>query len=174
MSNTSNILRLAILFVVVTLAQIFIFNNIQVSGFVNPYLYIVFIMTLPFGIGRGTLLVLSFFTGLFIDLFSNTPGMHACACTLIGYVRPYFLKFIAFRNEYREDGLPSMAEYGLSWYAKYAVLMVCTHHVTLFFIEQFDTLFFWPTLLRIILSIVSTLFFIIILQLFMPISTKSE
>ena len=174
MNNSSNILKLTILFVIVTLAQIFIFNNIQISGFVNPYLYMVFIMTLPFGITRGMLLILSFFTGLIIDLFSNTPGMHACACTLIGFVRPYFLKFIAFRNEYREDGLPAMAEYGLAWYLKYTVLMVCTHHITLFFVEQFDTLFFWPTLLRIILSIASTIFFIIVLQLFMPIGSKSE
>lgn len=174
MNNSSNILKLTLLFVFVILTQILIFNNIQISGFVNPYLYVVFIMTLPFGIARGSLLILSFAIGLIIDLFSDTPGMHACACTLVGFIRPYILKLIAFRNEYKEDVLPSIHEYGMGWYLKYSCLIVVIHHITLFFVEQFDTLFFGPTLLRILLSIISTIFFIIILQLFMPIGNRSN
>lgn len=168
MNNSSNILKLSLLFVVAVLAQVLIVNNIQLSGFVNPYLYIIFIMTLPFGITRGLLMILSFIIGLTIDLFCDTPGMHAAACTLIGFLRVYMLKLIAYREEYKDDNLPTANLYGYRWYLKYTLMIVTAHHVALFFIEQFDTLFFWSTILRIILSIISTIITIMIVQFVMP------
>lgn len=166
--NSSNIIRLLILFVVCELAQLFIFNNLQISGFINPYVYILIILTLPFGISTASMMFVSFVSGMIIDIFCNTIGMHAFACVLIGYVRQYVLKLIAFRDEYKMGTFPSVASYGIVWYLKYLLIMVSIHHFALFFIEQFDTLFFWPTLLRVILSIVASSVFILIAQMFAP------
>jgi hypothetical protein len=58
------ILKNIIRFVVLVLIQVAILNNIQVSGFVNPYMYILFILLLPFEIPNWLLLVLSFFWDL--------------------------------------------------------------------------------------------------------------
>jgi len=158
-----------ILFIVCELAQLFIFNNLQISGFINPYVYILVILTLPFGMSTTSMMLISLASGMIVDVFCNTIGMHAFACVLIGYLRQYVLKFIAFRDEYKIGMFPSVASYGIVWYSKYLLIMVSIHHFALFFIEQFDTLFFWPTLLRVLLSIVASSVFILIAQMFAPV-----
>lgn len=162
-----------LIFVLCELTQLLIFNNLQISGFINPYVYILLILTMPFGTSSWLMMLVSFVLGIIIDIFCDTPGMHAGACVLIGYLRQYVLKYIAFRDEYKSDSFPTISIYGSVWYVKYALIMVSIHHVALFFIEQFDTIFFWPTLLRIVLSIVATMFFIIISQLFIRSKSSS-
>ncbi len=164
-----DILKQAWLFIVLVLVQILVLNRIQISGFLNPYLYVLFILFLPVGINRSILMVLSFFVGLVIDIFSNTPGMHAGACVLIAFIRPLIIKTLSSRDTLSPDSCPSLREYGWPWYIKYASVAVLCHHFFLFFIEQFDHLFFWSTLLRIILSSVATVVLIIVAQFFLPV-----
>ena len=174
MTNTQNLIRIALIFVLSIIAQLLIFNNLQFFGFVNPYIYILILMTLPFGATTGTVMTIGFFAGLIIDIFCNTPGMHAGASVLAGFLRQYFLRFIAMHNEYEAEVMPDLRTYDIVWYAKYTALMVLTHHVALFALEQFDTFFFWPTLLRIILSSIATILFIFIIQLIIPIGSKER
>ena len=82
------------------LLQILVFNNIQFSGYVNPYVYLMFILLLPVEIASWLLLLLSFFTGMIIDFFSGSPGMHSSATVLAGFVRPYILRIISPRDGY--------------------------------------------------------------------------
>lgn len=173
-ANSSNLIKIAIIFAVCIISQLLLFNNLQISGFINPYVYILILLSMPFGTSVPMLMIIGMIAGLCIDIFCDTPGMHAASCVLIGYLRQYILKLIAFRDEYKNDTIPSVALYGITWYLKYAALMVSIHHITLFFIEQFDTLFFWPTLLRIILSIIATIGFIIAAQFFIPTGKWTE
>ncbi len=71
--------------------QLLIFNNIQFSGFVNPYVYVMFILILPMAIPTWILLLLSFMTGIVIDIFAGTMGVHAFATVMAGFVRPWVL-----------------------------------------------------------------------------------
>ncbi|MBE6341099.1 MAG: hypothetical protein E7069_10270 [Bacteroidales bacterium] len=174
MTNTQNLIRIALIFIISIVAQLFIFNNLQFFGFINPYIYILIVMTLPLGASTGTIMTIGFVAGLIIDMFCNTPGMHAGAMVLASFLRQYILKFIALHNDYELDVMPDLHTYDTAWYLKYATLMVTVHHVTLFSLEQFDTLFFWPTLLRIILSILFTLVFIVLIQMLIPIGSKNK
>ena len=61
-------------FVVLVLIQVMILNNIQVSGFINPYMYVLFILLLPFETPNWLLLLLSFFLGLSVDVAAITKG----------------------------------------------------------------------------------------------------
>ncbi len=100
MNNTAkNIIR----FVVLVLLQVAVFNNIQLSGFLNPYVYILFILLLPFETPSWLLLILSFLIGFCIDIFSNTIGLHASACVFMGYMRPFVLNLISVRDNYESD-----------------------------------------------------------------------
>ena len=164
-----DILKLGWLFIVVVLIQVLVLNRIQISGFINPYLYVLFLLFLPVGTSRGLLMLLGFFTGLTIDIFSNTPGMHAGACILMAFIRPSVIKTLSSRDTLSMDSCPSLSEYGWEWFLKYAIIMVACHHVFLFFIEQFDHLFFWSTLLRIILSSVATILLLVLAQYFLPV-----
>lgn len=100
--------------------------------------------------------------GLTIDMFQNTPGMHASACLVIAYLRPGWLKMIAPRDGYETDAQPGIRKFGFIWYITYASVLVLVHHFTLFFLEVFRFSEFFDTLLRIVLSSVLTLLLIIV------------
>ena len=150
-------------FVVIVLIQIMLMNNLQFSGFINPYFYILFIILLPINIPRYLLLILGFVIGITIDAFSNTPGIHASASVFIAFLRPYII------NSYNLDDqerilIPSILNIGVKWFVKYVTIMIIAHHFFLFFIEAFPFSGFLHTLLRCILSSIFTFVFILISQ----------
>jgi len=153
-------------FLLLILLQVFIFNKIQFSNLINPYFYILFILLLPFDMPRSAMLITAFFLGLCIDLFSNTLGMHAAACTWMAFVRPTVLKWISPREDYESDTLPTIHYYGIRWFVGYTLVMVFLHHFVLFFIEMFRWSDFFPTLARVLLSTVFTSLLIVISQFF--------
>lgn len=155
-----NIIR----FIILILLQVTIFNNIQLSGFVNPYLYILFILLLPFETPPWLLLILSFFMGLSIDIFSNTIGIHASACVFIGFLRPFVLNYISVRDNYESDIEQGLYVYGVSWFFKYALILILAHHSFLFIVEVFSFNNFGDTLIRIVLSSIFTLVLVITSQ----------
>jgi len=153
-------------FIFFTIIQLLVLNNIQLNGFVNPYLYVIFILTLPFDIPGWLLLVLGFTLGMVIDVFSDTPGMHASATVLMCFLRPYVLRIIAPRDDYQLGTLPTMNYYGASWFLRYAIILVFAHHLFLFFVEVFSVTHFFSTFLRVITSTFFTIILILIAQLF--------
>jgi len=146
------ILKNTIRFIVLVLIQVAILNNIQVSGFLNPYMYVLFILLLPFETPNWLLLSLSFLLGLSVDIFSGTLGMHASACVFMGYVRPYVLNYLSLRDGYEIGTYPGISYYGFAWFFKYALVLVVAHHSFLFIIEAFSFANFSETMVRIIFS----------------------
>lgn len=159
----NSILRYGLIAVILILLQLLLFNNIQFSGYVNPYVYIMFILILPAVIPTWLLLVTSFGLGLIIDLFSGSPGMHASATLVAGFSRPYVLRFISPRDGYESDSDLSMSAYGFKWFFIYTVIIVLIHHITLFYIEVFRLTDFFRTMLRVLLSSVFTVGFILLI-----------
>jgi rod shape-determining protein MreD len=107
MINT--ILKYGLIIVVLILLQVLVLNNIQFSGYVNPYVYIMIILLLPSLTPSWMVLTIAFFTGLVIDLFSGSPGMHASATLLAGFARPFVLRVIAPRDGYDPGSSPFKA-----------------------------------------------------------------
>lgn len=168
MDSTANIIRLTVIFAVSMLLQIVVLDGLDLVSLCNPMLYIVFLLSVPFGCSTAALMLLAAPTGLLMDIASNTPGMHMAACVLIAYLRQLFLRLLAFRSAYKESDMPSISACGIVWFVKYALLMTATHHVALFLIEQLDGFFFWPTLLRTLLSILATFFCLMLFEMAMP------
>jgi rod shape-determining protein MreD len=160
----NSILRFGLIFILLILLQVLLFNNIQFSGYVNPYVYIMFILLLPIEIPSWLLLLLSFFTGLIIDFFSGSPGMHTFATVLAGFVRPYVLRLVSPRDGYESGPEPSMMVYGVRWFMIYALLIVLIHHFALFYIEVFRFADFFRTMLRVLLSTVFSMTFILLIE----------
>jgi rod shape-determining protein MreD len=158
----NRILRFTLIFVLLILLQILLFNNIQFSGYVNPYVYIMFIMLLPVNIPSWLLLIISFFTGLIMDLFTGTPGMHTSATVMAGFVRPYVLRIISPRDGYEASSDLSMLIYGFRWFSIYTLLIVLVHHTVLFYMEVFRFTDFFRTLLRVLLSSLFSIIFILL------------
>jgi len=159
---TSNLFR----FIVLILAQILIFNNIEFSGYINPYCYILIILLLPFDIPKAMLLLVSFVTGLSIDLFMGTPGVHSSATLLMGFARPYVLSLFSPREGYQSGTRPRMLQFGLEWFVKYSAFLTLLHHFALFYLEAFSLNHFFSTFLRAFLSALFTSLLLIISQFF--------
>jgi rod shape-determining protein MreD len=162
----NSILRFALIFILLILLQILLLNNIQFSGYVNPYVYMMFILLLPVEISSWILLLLSFATGLIMDFFSGSPGMHTSATVLAGFVRPYVLRVISPRDGYEPGSDPSMLIYGFRWFLSYTLLMVLIHHTTLFYLEVFRFADFFRTMLRVILSTFFSMSFILLIEFY--------
>jgi len=156
-----NIIR----FFVLVFIQVVILNNLQFSGFVNPFIYILFILLLPFETPSWLLLIIGFVTGLTIDVFSGTIAIHTIATTLAAYARPFVLTLFAPRDGYESRTSPTLKYYDLLWIIRYSVVIVLIHHSCLFLVEVFRFSGFFYTLLRIILSSILTSILIIISQL---------
>ena len=157
-----NIIR----FVVLILVQILIFNNIKIGGYIVPYVYVLFILLLPFQTPAWITLSLGFIMGLIIDIFSETLGMHAAATVFISFIRPFVLSYFAPRDGYQPGTYPRVLYYGLPWFIKYALILVLAHHLLLFYIEMFKFQDFFATFLRVMLSTFFSLTIIVISQFF--------
>lgn len=169
MNNTANLIRLAAVLIVVLTLQTVVFDNLDFLGLCNPFIYILFILLAPFGCPTWLLMLMAAGEGLIIDIASNTPGMHMAATILIAYLRPPVLRLVAFRSTtYKEGGIPGSHAYGSLWFARYTLIIVAIHHLALFLIEQFDSFYLWPTLIRILLSIAASTILIILIENLAP------
>ncbi|MFA6923457.1 MAG: rod shape-determining protein MreD [Bacteroidales bacterium] len=157
---TKNIVR----FIVLILFQVLILNNILLGGYINPYLYIVFILMLPFRTPNWLLLIFSFAMGISIDMFSDTIGMHAAACLFAAFIRPFTINYVYTKDDYEYITQPSVKDMGLYSFLTYAAIITFVHHFALFYIEAFRFADFFSTLLRVILSSLFTIVLIIITQ----------
>lgn len=168
----NNILRGLFYFVVFVLVQILILNNIHFLRIATPFLYLYFILKLPVGTSQAKVVFFSFLIGLVIDVFSNTPGMHAAACTLAGFIREPLILF--FMGKDLPEGIyPSYRTFGYGGFFRYVLSFVVIHHVALFLIESltfFDPLFL---ALRISASVLTTTLLICTIEAFNIGSQKS-
>lgn len=144
--------KYVVMFVLLVLIQVLILNNIQFSGFVNPYVYILFILLLPFNIPGYLLLGLSFLLGLSIDIFNNTLGVHAGATVLLGFLRPGIANLVSSREIIEKGNTPNMKQLGFASFLKYTIIAVFIHHLFLFYAEVFSFGGFFHTLVRCVLS----------------------
>jgi hypothetical protein len=102
--------------------------------------------------------------GLSIDIFTNTPGVHASASLLIGFFRPGILGLISSRETLDSVAAPRVLNMGFQWFVTYTTFMVILHHLFLFFIEAFTFQGFLITLLRVVLSSLLSVMLIVLSQ----------
>jgi hypothetical protein len=125
------------------LVQVFVLNKVPfLHRFIVPYLYFLFILWVPFSVSRLGLLAMGFFTGLLLDYFTLTPGLHAAACVLVAYARPFIINLLIPKDKdefnYRE---PSPRALGWAPYSVYVLVLTFLHHSYLTLLQwlQFGT-----------------------------------
>ena len=153
-----NLLR----FIVLVFLQVFLLKNITVYNLAVPYPYILFILLLPFEIPNFLLFLLSFLTGITIDAFFDTPGLHAAACVLLALVRILFINITVHKDGFDNEPEPSLSLMGIRWFFTYVVVLTLVHHFFLFSFENFNFSEIQYTFGRLILSSIFTVFLILI------------
>jgi rod shape-determining protein MreD len=129
---TTNIVR----FIALVLIQVLVLNNINFMGYINPYIYILFIILFPVKNNRMLIIFLSFLLGLSVDLFLDSGGVHAAACVTIAYIRPIILKF-SFGMIYEHQTI-KFSNTELGQRLTYFAFIVFIHHLILFSLEIFN------------------------------------
>ncbi len=169
MSNiyVKNIIR----FLLLVLFQVLVLDQVSLGGYVIPYVYVLFILLLPFDIPKSLLLILAFGTGLTIDFFGNTLGLHAAALVFLAFARPGVLRFYFKKIEYLPGEEPSIVKLGFGGFLKYSVTLIFLHHLVLFYLETFSFHNFFFTLNHVFVnSLASEIGVMILVMLF----TKRE
>ena len=143
----SDLVRNTIRFVLFILVQYYVLFQIRpLHQFVVPYIYYLYVLWLPFSMGRMSLLLVSFMFGLTLDYFTQTPGLHAAACTMIAYLRGFVVN-ILIPQEGAEQNYKSPSPVSMGWapYAVYVLVLTLLHHSYLVFLEwlQFGSFLFF-------------------------------
>ncbi|MFN8325402.1 rod shape-determining protein MreD [Flavobacterium sp.] len=148
-------------FILLLMAQVLIFNRINLFGYINPFPYILFIILYPVNGNRYGLLLSSFFLGIIMDMFSNSGGVHAASCLILANYRPYIFKFsFGLSYEYQTVKLNDVLT---PERFSFILIAVVLHHFILFILEIFSFYFIWDIIERTVLTTLFTLITCIII-----------
>ena len=148
-------------FILLLVAQVLIFNRIDLFGFINPFPYVLFIILYPVNGNKSGLLAASFLLGLLMDMFWNSGGVHAAACLVLAYYRPVIFKFsFGLSYEYQTVRLNDVVT---PERFSFLLIAIVLHHFVLFVLEVFKVSFLWDILVRTVLSTIFTIITCIII-----------
>jgi hypothetical protein len=122
---------------------------------------------LPVVTPRWLLMIIAFLVGLMIDMFNNTPGMHAAACVVIAFARPEVLKLLTPPTGYEAVISPGIRHLSIAWFTIFSAIMIFLHHTVYFFVEIMSFKHTGYTMLTILCSgIISVVLVLILTFLF--------
>lgn len=153
MSKT--VLTFIIMLIVLIPAQAVIFNNLILFNVAMPMVFIYLIISLPVTLGTNWATTTGFVIGLAVDIFSDTPGMNALACTILSFVRkPVYHLYMSIDDDLSGQR-PSISSMGPGSYFKYMSTMALIYCLSVFVIEAFQ---FFNLRLLVLRTICSTVF----------------
>ena len=166
----SDFVRNLIRFILLIMVQVYVLNTIpHLHQFITPYIYYLFLLWLPFSISRIGLLITGFITGMALDFFTMTPGLHAAACVLVAYARPFVINILTPKEtsefNYRE---PSPKSLGWTPYFVYIFVLTLLHHGYLTLLEWLSFGTFLSFLIKIVATTAISILLIFTIELLFP------
>lgn len=166
----SSVVKNIIRFALFLLVQVYVLDKIpQLHRFITPYLYFLFVLWLPFSISRTGLMLAGFVIGLSLDYFTMTPGLHAAACVLIAYIRPFIITVLMPKDiaefNYRE---PSPKAMGWTPYIIYILVLTLLHNGYLVFLEWMSFGSFLDFIIKVLGTTIISLLLIFTVELLFP------
>ena len=163
----SNLVKNIVRFCLFILVQVFVLDQVPpLHQLVTPYIYYLFILWLPFKMGRRMQMVLAFALGFALDSFSNTYGLHSAPCVLIAYIRPFLINLLISQegaeSNYNEPSIQSM---GFTPYFTYVTILTFIHHTCLFFLQALQTGGYFYFLLKALISTAVSLLLIFLIEM---------
>jgi rod shape-determining protein MreD len=149
-------------FIALVFLQVFLLKNLTLYNLSTPYIYILFILLLPFETPNILLFTFAFVLGLIIDSFYDTPGLHAASCVLLAFARILFISITVQKEGFDNEPEPTLSVMGLRWFFTYALILTLLHHFFLFNLEVFRFSEIQYTLSRFIFSSMFTVFLMVI------------
>jgi rod shape-determining protein MreD len=163
--NNKFIFTNSIRFVLLIALQVLLLNELP-FGSAYLMIYPMTILLLPVSSPRLVVLLLAFFTGLIIDVFSNGGGLHTASLTAIGYLRIYILDTFQPRSGWDKLDVPNLSQQGVTWFFYYSLIFFSIHHFIYFFLEVFSFANFFSTIFKTIFSLCGSLIIVWVISLF--------
>lgn len=133
--------------------------------YVQILLYPIFILLLPLRTPRPLVLLLAFFLGLAIDMFYNSPGVHASVCLITAVLRPLVLKRLEPRGGYTALHAPNREKMGWNWFLQYVSFLMGVHLFFYFSVEYFTFAYLLNILLKTFFSFIFSMIFVLMFML---------
>lgn len=157
----------SIRFIGLVLLQVLILNRVNLFGYLNPLVYIMWIFLFPVKKNQVSLLVASFLLGLSVDIFSDSGGINAAASVFIAFIRLPILKVILRKSDF-DNYIFNLRSISIDKIILYISTLTVIHHFIVFSLEyfsfnSFSTIIsntFLTSIFTIILSILGLLFFV--------------
>jgi hypothetical protein len=162
--RSNNIISFFLYFLLFLAFQILIFKNLSLYDYALCFIYVGFILLLPFDIDHMLLILVSFLLGIMIDIFYDTLGIHAGSCALVAYMRPYIINVFTPKGGYDKGAEVSIGAQGFQWMILYGGLMIFIHHFVLFLFEAWSLKLFFSLLAKTLISSFFTLIVFILFQ----------
>ena len=140
------------LFAAVVLLQVFLFDNLSISVYLNPLVYVVFIALLPLDAQPVSLLGSRLLLGITMDCAMGAAGINTIATLPIAFFRPSLAGMICGRENVREGGIPSPDRLGSRKFFAFLLVLTLIHHTIFFLLEALSWRLLPHTILRILLS----------------------
>lgn len=156
-------------FLLLVILQVLIFDRINIGGnqfnYIHILLYPLFLFLLPVNVSKAGIILLGFFLGMSIDMFANSPGLHASASVFTAFIRPTILGTFEPRGGYKVHSVPTAREFGNNWFFRYAGTLLALHLLFYFSVEAFQFSAFFTVLLKTTLSFVVSIILIVVYML---------
>ncbi|MBR4721641.1 MAG: rod shape-determining protein MreD [Muribaculaceae bacterium] len=146
------VLNIIVTFLILLILQVTVFSHICLFNVAVPFVFLYAILRLPMSLAPSWVMIIGFFSGLFIDIFTDTPGMNALASTILSALRRPVLKMYVNRDDDITSDAPSAKSLGGFTYAKYAFTLILAYCLVLFIIEASSFTGFSLTSMRIVFS----------------------
>ncbi|MEP7196729.1 MAG: hypothetical protein ABI851_09420 [Saprospiraceae bacterium] len=161
-------ISLLILFQVLILREINLESS--TSKYFNILIYQFGIMLLPVATPSFIVFLIAFLSGLIVDNFYNSIGVHASACLWMAACRVFVLKYLEPKSGYTINQKPSATSLGMFWFLQYTSILTITYLLTYFILDVFTLVYFGQILLKTIGSF--TISILVILLIYILINPK--
>ncbi len=154
--NQKNVFFFVYAYILYILLQVLFLRYVNFGGLAFCFAYIGYLLAFPLDFSRLLHLIIAFLVGISVDIFYDSPGIHAGACILMVYFRKRIIGVLAPTGGYEAGNQPSVLDLGSNWFLIYVSLSAFFHHAFVFFVSASNFKIVGNTLLKTILSVVFT------------------
>ncbi|MBK8052021.1 MAG: hypothetical protein IPK35_01740 [Saprospiraceae bacterium] len=161
---STNVIRILLLF----FSQVWIFKqaSLPIGNISNVHflIYPMAILLLPVKTTRSLLLIIAFVFGICLDIFYDSPGIHAAALVFTAYVRNIVIALLEPFSGYNIDDVPTIKQLGFSWFISYISILLLIHFFVYFSIEAFSFVYIFEIFLSSVFSFICSFIVVMIIQ----------
>lgn len=163
--NSSNIFPNLWRFVVLVLVQALVLKQVGLLGgaYFNIFLYPLFILFLPIELPTAFAVMLGFACGFAVDMFFNSPGIHASAGAWSGYFRALLLRAFEPKGGFSgKEIIPAPAYFGWPWFAQVSALFFASHLFWYFSVDTFTFVYIGSIALKTLAAWALSMIFVVL------------